>query len=155
VNATVPAALVAASTAARTISGRVLPWNVVGATSIGPAMFARGSVAIPDPLHRLKLLADHRRPGEPDPDVAGYALAAADTGSALEIVFYIPPGDAGDRALHAAAYRLRDGLSVEVSGIVGTRDRDGALVVAGSYLDAVAQCAVPAFAPARVLSLTP
>jgi hypothetical protein len=153
--AAVPAALVAASTTDRTITGRVLPWDVTGRTSLGPARFRRGSVAVPDPLHRLKLLAAHRMAEHADPPAVGYGLAAADTGSALEVVFYIPPGPAGDEALHAAAYRLRDGLSVEVSGITGTRGNDGALVIGASYLDAVAQVAVPAFAPARVLNLNP
>jgi hypothetical protein len=151
--ATVPAELVAASTERRTITGRIVPWDVTGRTSIGPARFSAGSLVVPDPLHRLKLLAGHREPGQPDPAAVGFATACADTGAGLEVVFSVPTGDAGDAALHSAANHLADGLSVEVSGIVGLRADDGALVVTSASLDAVAQVAVPAFAPAQVLSV--
>jgi hypothetical protein len=86
--------------------------------------------------------------------VVGNAVAAADTGAGLEVAFLVPPTAAGDRALEDAGHRLRDGVSVEVSGLSAAYDPDGVLEVAGSYLDAVAQVAVPAFAPARFLTIT-
>jgi hypothetical protein len=153
--AAIPAELIAASTRARTLTVRAVPWGVVGRTSLGATRFVRGSVAVPEELSRVKFLAEHRLPGHPEPAVAGYAVHAADTGSALEVAIVIPPTEAGDRALAEAAHRLRDGVSVEVSGLIAARDPDGVLEVAGSYLEAIAQVAVPAFAPARVLTLNP
>jgi hypothetical protein len=134
---------------------RAVPWGVIGRTSLGPTRFARGSVALPEDLTRVKFLAEHRLPGHPEPAVAGYVVQAADTGDALELAIVVPPTAAGDRALAEAAHRLRDGVSVEVSGLIASRDPDGVLDVSGSYLDAIAQVAIPAFAPARVLTLNP
>lgn len=51
------APLVAAS--ARTIQGRVLPWDEFGRTNQGAIRFPKGSISIPTDLSTVKLLAGH------------------------------------------------------------------------------------------------
>lgn len=43
----------------RTVAGLAVPFGSVGNTSIGPAVFAKGSITLPADITRVKLLANH------------------------------------------------------------------------------------------------
>lgn len=131
---------------ARTISGLVLPWNVVGNTSMGPTRFARGSVRIPNPMHRVKLLKEHDRHA-----VAGYAAGFLDTPAALLATYYVAPTRLGADLLDEADALLRDGLSVGVDLLRAEWDRDGVLQVSAALLRETSIVAVPAWDDSRLM----
>lgn len=131
-------------TSARTITGMIVPYGVVGQTSIGPITVQAGAVRLPEDLRRIKLFMEHDR----NMPVA-WALAAEDSTEGMVLSFKVRDGDLGDHALYEANPEtpLRDGLSVELDTI--TFD-DTETVVVDSFLRGVALCTVPAFDDARV-----
>ncbi|AVJ48756.1 major capsid and capsid maturation protease [Gordonia phage SallySpecial] len=138
---------VVADTARRTISGLAVPYNVSGHPSSGPATIAAGAIGLPSDLKRVKLFRDHRRPdgsGQP----VGWLTGVENTDAGLRCTFKVADGPEGDQALADAA-GVRDGLSVELTDVT----RDGVTVTAAS-LAAVALVAVPAFADARVETIS-
>jgi hypothetical protein len=136
---------------ARTISGLVIPWGEYGDTSVG-RVIARSAAAvrIPDDLTRVKLVAtspsDHFAGQR---TVVGYATAAQATEQGLHMTFSVGRTPEGDRALLEASEHLADAFSVELSQLQLNGDE-----IADSLLSAVAQLGVPAFASARVTSVT-
>lgn len=140
-----------ASVETRTISGLVIPWNQYGDTNVGRLMATQGSVRLPDDPTRLKLRLEHDGP------VIGYATQATATAEGIRASFHVPPNDPalplaerhGDRALQAASDHLMDAFSVELSQLQLNGDS-----ITDSYLPAVALLPVPAFANARVDSVT-
>lgn len=134
----------AVDTASRTITGMVVPFDVVGQTSIGPITVAAGAVRVPEDLGRVKLFTEHDR-NTP----VGWGVAMEESAEGLTMTFKVRDGDAGDQALYEAdpATPLRDGLSVELDTL--TFD-DSETVVTDSFLRGVAQCTVPAFDDARI-----
>lgn len=135
-----------ADQSSRTIVGLALPYGVVGRTSQGPLTVRAGAIAVPADRGRVKLLRDHRPTGEP----VGYLSEVTDSADGMVLKFTVGTGAAGDLALADANQRIRDGLSVELSGI--ELDSSGTEIVKAS-LDAVALVAIPAFADARVSSV--
>lgn len=129
----------------RTITGLALPYGVPGNTSGGKVSVDAGAVGLPSDLRRIKLLRDHDRSAP-----VGYLESVENTAHGLVAKFKVGSTPEGDAALVEAAEGIRDGLSVELSGV--TRSPDG-LRVTVSTLDAVALVAVPAFADARVSSV--
>ena len=132
--------LLAASTESRTISGQVVPYGVPGRTSIGELAVARGALAWPPDLRRIKLLREHDR-SQP----VGHATAVADTVNGLGMTFRAARTPAGDLALLEASEGVRDALSVELDDVTVS---DGT-ITAGQVV-AVAQVALPAYDDARV-----
>jgi hypothetical protein len=134
-----------ASSATRTVSGLVIPWEEFGETSMGRLIAGQGSIRWPEDLTRVKLMDYHQ-----DPAVAiGYATQLQATASGLVMTFHIPETPLGDQALLEASNHLRDAFSVELSDITLQGDR-----IADSMLSAVALLPVPAYASARVDSVT-
>jgi len=132
----------------RTISGLLVPYGPVGATSQGRLRFRQGSLSWSDPK-RVKLLIEHNQR-----EVVGYATELTDTAEGLRGTFHVPEGAAGDLALAEAASGLRDGLSVgvQLDDATATRLRraNGSAVDAVGQLREVSSVSVPAFDSARV-----
>ncbi|MFD8101939.1 hypothetical protein ACFV24_20570 [Nocardia fluminea] len=142
-------ATVFAEARARTITGIAVTFGTVGAGSIGPTTFAPGSIELPADLTRVKLFRDHRDQygiGTP----VGWLTHAVARPDGLHCTFAIGTGPDGDQAL-ADAQGVRDGLSIEISGKLD-RSPDG--TVRRAQLAAVALVPTPAFADARVLTVT-
>jgi hypothetical protein len=135
----------AAVQSARTISGLVIPWEEYGDTSPGRVKAGRGSNRIPADVSRVKLVDYHQTP----PRVIGFALEATDTARGIEATFKVGRTPEGDRALLEAGERLSDAFSVELSQLQLQGDR-----ITDGYLSATALLGVPAFANARVASVT-
>lgn len=131
----------------RTVTGLVVPWNTPGRTSAGPVSVAEGSVKLPADLGRVKLLRDHSDTANFTP--VGYATAAEVTPDGLKMSFRIADGPDGDAALADVENRVRDAMSVE---LVDTKVSNG--VLKAGNLTAVALVPIPAFADARVETLT-
>lgn len=130
--------------AARTITGRVLTYGEIGATSVGPTRFAAGSLRASDPS-RVKLFVEH------DPErVVGKATRLWDENNALHATFHVATGDLGDQVLASAAEGLRDGLSVGVGIVTSARDPKGVLAVSAGTLREISVVASPAFPSAVV-----
>jgi hypothetical protein len=134
-----------ANTETRTISGLVIPWEEYGDTSVGRVIAGNGSIRIPDDLTRVKLVDQHQAP----PRVIGYGTQAQVTAEGISMSFHVPETPEGDRALMEASAHLSDAFSVELSQLQLQGDR-----ITDSLLTAVALLGVPAFANARVASVT-
>lgn len=125
----------------RTISGRVLPWNEPGATSVGSLVFPPGSISIPTDISRVKLLAGHSPAGIP----IGVATGWESRTDGLYMNFKLGSTPAADEAIALASEHVIDAFSIEAMGIVKTGER-----VNSSLLKAVALVPFPAFTSARV-----
>lgn len=142
---TLSAAATATDTARRTIGGLVIPWEEYGDTSVGRVIAGRGSIRIPTDVSRVKLVDYHQQP----PRVIGYGLEASETPEGIVASFRVGSTPEGDRALLEASEHLSDAFSVELSSLVLQGDR-----ITDSVLSAVALLGVPAFANARVQTVT-
>lgn len=131
----------------RTITGMIVPFNVVGMTSLGPIIVAEGGVRIPEELSRVKLFTEHDR-NTP----VGWGIASEESSEGLTMTFKVREGDAGDAALYEASPEspLRDGLSVELDTLTFSEDET---TITDSVLRGVAQCTVPAFDDARIATV--
>lgn len=145
VSALMPAPVVSASTASRTISGMVVPYGRYGNTSAGRLAVRAGAVRLPSDLSRVKLVDQHQRP----PVAVGYATAAESRADGLYMTFQLGTTAAADQVLLEAAERTRDGLSVELDDLTV----DASSTVTDGLLTAVAAVAIPAFTDARVTNL--
>lgn len=134
---------------ARTITGTIAVWDVPGVASVGPCIFTRGSIQLPTELQHVKLLIDHDK-GRP----VGYLRDASVTAAGIDGTFYVPPGEAGDLALAYARDGLRDALSPGAYVTGYDRDSAGRLVVSAAMMHETSLVAVPAFAGARVRTVT-
>jgi HK97 family phage prohead protease len=142
---TLDGVVTAADTGARTITGRVAEYGVIGATSAGRVRFAPGSLAAADP-GRIKLLIEH------DPErVIGWATSVAEENDGVTATFHVAPGPLGDQALASAAGGLRDGLSVGANITAGAwNETDDCLDVAAAAWRETSMVTVPAYAGAIV-----
>lgn len=135
------AATVQTDTEARNMSGLLVPYGVVGYTSVGPVVVpGPGRIDIPEDLTRVKLVRDH-----PTVDAFGHMSAVRDTPDGLRGAFRVGRTPLGDQALLEASEHVRDAFSVELTHIELTNS--GELVRA--RLKAVATPIVPAWADAR------
>ena len=137
------AALVLAADA-RTISGRVLPFDEPGRTSAGELLFPPGSISIPQDISRVKLLAGHSPTGIP----VGVATGWEAKPDGVYMTFQLGSSAASNEALAQATDRVIDSFSVEAMGIAKT-----GRTVNSSVLKAVALVPFPAFANARVAEI--
>jgi HK97 family phage prohead protease len=142
---------VSSDDAARTITGRLVPYGQVGSTNMGRFTFAAGSITVPDDPSEVKLLVEHDQVHS-----VGYATALEERPDGLWGTFHVPAGDPeGDLALRRAANRVRNAFSVGVdldSATLETarRSRDGKPVAARGALRETSLVSVPAFQGARV-----
>lgn len=126
---------------ARTITGTIVPFDVVGNTSAGPTIVRPGAITVPD---RVPLLVSH------DPDRPIGRLVSHDiTDSGIVGTFHVIPTPAGDSALIEATAGVRDGLSVGLD-VESYTDTPDALIVDAATLREVSQVTFPAFESARI-----
>lgn len=100
----------------------------------------------PRPEKQNKLLIDHDHT-----QPVGYLQSSDD--STLEATYYVPEGDAGDKALADAANGLRDGASVGFTILEYSFDEEGVLHVTDADWYETSLCAVPAIAGAGVIDV--
>jgi len=138
-----PMHILAADSASRTITGRIVTFEETGNASIGKVQFARNSIE-PTPV-LLNLEHDRtRRIGK----TLETSLSADGTG--IDATFKIANTTAGTDALVEAAEGLRDGFSVEVYFDEYDTLKDGTVRIVKGELTGVALTSEPAIRSARV-----
>ena len=141
----VPIKITAADNNARTISGRIVTYDEVAATSAGRTIFKAGSV----PMIPVKLNLEHDRTRP-----IGMTLSmdeALENGKpvGIDATFKIANTTAGTDALEEAMSGLRDGFSVGVA-VDDYETVDGAMIIKASELIEVSLVTEPAVRSARV-----
>ncbi|ASR83714.1 major capsid and protease fusion protein [Arthrobacter phage Mariposa] len=139
------AGLLTASASTRTISGEIVEYGVVGRTSLGPTIFAAGSITAPTPLSKVKMLVQHDTERS-----VGFLDSLEDNGTKPFAAFKVPDGAEGDDALTKAANGTRDSFSVGVHVQEYSFDDEGNLLVHASTLKEVSLVTIPAFENALV-----
>lgn len=125
----------------RTIEGIVLPWDEPGPTTVGNAIFKKGTLDYPQDLSRVKLLSGHSPSGIP----VGHAIHAESRDNGLWMKFKLGSSESATQALTQATEKVIDSFSIEGVG----------LKRAGQYaqeclLKAVALVPFPAYKSAQV-----
>lgn len=128
----------------RTISGKILPFNEYGKTSLGALYFGTESISIPSDITSVKLLNKHSPEGKP----IGFMRKWWATDEGLWAEFELGSTFEADEAIRDAKEKLADCFSIEATGI----ERKG-VEVQKSLLKAVALVPFPAFQSARVESV--
>jgi len=117
-----------ADSAARTISGKIVPFDgEVGNTSAGAVVFERGAINIAD-SSKVKLLLEHD-PKQP----IGRAQFFNETEDGIYASFKISKSSRGTDALIEASEELRTGLSVGVM-VNAAKPKNGVLYVSSADL---------------------
>ena len=140
---TTPFTITAADSEARTITGKIVEFDVPANASTGKVMFKSGSL---NPANvKLNLEHDSARP-------IGKTLSMefAPDGKSIEATFKISKTTAGSDAIQEAMDGLRDGFSVEANANDFGYNEDGTMVVNSADLVGVALTHNPAFDSARV-----
>jgi len=133
----------AADTERRIISGKVMEYGAIGSTSVGPVVFERGSIQIPNTA-KIKLLAQH----EPNNPI-GRAQSFSTEGNFMYGNFKISNSSKGTDYLTLAAEDLVSGLSVGVE-VISSLPKDDYLLVTAATLVEVSLVESPAFENATV-----
>jgi len=133
----------AADTERRIISGKVMEYGAIGSTSVGPVVFERGSIQIPNTA-KIKLLAQH----EPNNPI-GRAQSFSTEGNFMYGNFKISNSSKGTDYLTLAAEDLVSGLSVGVE-VIASLPKDNYLLVTAATLVEVSLVESPAFENATV-----
>jgi uncharacterized protein len=133
----------AADTERRIISGKVMEYGAIGSTSVGPVVFERGSIQIPNTA-KIKMLVMHQ-PNNP----IGRAQSFSNDGNFMYGNFKISASDVGTRYLTLAAEDLVSGLSVGVE-VIASLPKDDYLLVTAATLVEVSLVESPAFENATV-----
>jgi HK97 family phage prohead protease len=140
---TTPFTITAADSEARTITGKIVQFDVPANASTGKVMFKSGSI---NPTNvKLNLEHDSARP-------IGKTLSMelAPDGKSIDATFKISKTTAGSDAIQEAIDGLRDGFSVEANANDFGYNEDGTMVVNSADLVGVALTHNPAFDSARV-----
>jgi uncharacterized protein len=136
-----------ADSAARTISGKIVPFNgEVGNTSAGAVVFERGAINIAD-SSKVKLLLEHD-PKQP----IGRAQFFNETEDGIFASFKISKSSRGTDALIEASEELRTGLSVGVM-VNAAKPKNGVLYVSSADLLEVSLVQAAAFKSASVTDI--
>jgi HK97 family phage prohead protease len=136
-----------ADSAARTISGKIVPFNgEVGNTSAGAVVFERGAINIAD-SSKVKLLLEHD-PKQP----IGRAQFFNETEDGIYASFKISKSSRGTDALIEASEELRTGLSVGVM-VNAAKPKNGVLYVSSADLLEVSLVQAAAFKSAAVTDI--
>lgn len=138
--------ITAADVNARTLTGRILPFNEVGTPNIGRTKFLPNSLNY-GKASDVKLNLEHDR-SKP----VGRATDIWTEGDNLMASFKISATTAGNDVLIEAVDGLRDGFSVEVSAAEFTVE-DGVTVISKGDLVGVAVVTSPAFASAGITEI--
>ncbi len=126
----------------RTITGRVVPFDVIGHTSAGPTIITADAIDVPE---RVVMLVGHD-----DDRPVGRMTGHTRADDGIEATFRISATAAGDSALLEAADGIRDGLSVGLDVAQSHTGDDGTLTVTAATLREVSLVTFPAFDAARV-----
>ena len=136
-----------ADSAARTISGKIVPFGgEVGNTSAGAVVFEKGAISIPD-SSKIKLLLEHD-PKQP----IGRAQFFNETEEGIFASFKISKSSRGNDALIEASEELRTGLSVGVM-VNAAKPKNGVLYVSSADLLEVSLVQAAAFKSAAVTDI--
>jgi len=136
-----------ADAAARTISGKIVPYDgEVGMTSAGAVVFERGAINIAESSN-VKLLLEHD-PKQP----IGRAQFFNETEDGIYASFKISKSSRGTDALIEAAEELRTGLSVGVM-VNAAKPKNGVLYVSSAELLEVSLVQAAAFKSAAVTDI--
>jgi HK97 family phage prohead protease len=136
-----------ADSAARTISGKIVPFGgEVGNTSAGAVVFERGAINITD-TSKVKLLLEHD-PKQP----IGRAQFFNETEDGIFASFKISKSSRGTDALIEASEELRTGLSVGVM-VNAAKPKNGVLYVSSADLLEVSLVQAAAFKSAAVTDI--
>jgi HK97 family phage prohead protease len=136
-----------ADSAARTISGKIVPFDgEVGNTSAGAVVFERGAINIAD-SSKVKLLLEHD-PKQP----IGRAQFFNETEDGIYASFKISKSSRGTDALIEASEELRTGLSVGVM-VNAAKPKNGILYVSSADLLEVSLVQAAAFKSAAVTDI--
>jgi HK97 family phage major capsid protein len=134
--------ITAASQEGRTITGQIVPFGQVGATSVGPVIFEAGSLSIDSAAVKLLLQHDGTRP-------IGRMESFQVTDAGINATFKVAQTSAGTDSLVEASQGLRDGLSVGASITDSIQKKDGLHVLSANLIE-VSLVTDPAFDSARV-----
>lgn len=134
--------ITAASEQGRTITGQIVPFGEVGATSLGPVIFEAGSLEVNPEQVKLLLQHDGTRP-------IGRMESFDVTDSGINATFKVAQTSAGTDSLVEASQGLRDGLSVGASIQDSIQKKDGIHVLKAQLIE-VSLVTDPAFDSARV-----
>jgi len=136
-----------ADSAARTISGKIVPFGgEVGNTSAGAVVFERGAINISD-TSKVKLLLEHD-PKQP----IGRAQFFNETEDGIFASFKVSKSSRGTDALIEASEELRTGLSVGVM-VNAAKPKNGVLHVTSADLLEVSLVQAAAFKSAAVTDI--
>ncbi len=136
-----------ADSAARTISGKIVPFGgEIGNTSAGAVVFERGAINISD-TSKVKLLLEHD-PKQP----IGRAQFFNETEDGIFASFKISKSSRGTDALIEASEELRTGLSVGVM-VNAAKPKNGVLYVSSADLLEVSLVQAAAFKSAAVTDI--
>jgi HK97 family phage prohead protease len=127
----------------RVISGKIVPFEEAGNTSVGKVVFAKGSIEIGDP-GKVKMLMQHR-PEKPIGRMQKFQQAE----DGIYASFKISASMQGQDALILASEQLVDGLSVGVDVNKSIQKKDY-LYVTSATLREVSLVESPAFTAAQV-----
>lgn len=127
----------------RIISGKIVPFEEVGNTSVGKVVFAKGAIEIGDP-GKVKMLMQHR-PEKPIGRMQKFQQAE----DGIYASFKISASMQGQDALILASEALVDGLSVGVDVNKSIQKKDY-LYVTSATLREVSLVESPAFTAAQV-----
>jgi HK97 family phage prohead protease len=128
----------AADTERRIIAGKIVPFESVGRTSVGPVVFAKGSIDVGDP-GKIKMLMQHS-PERP----IGRMQKFNEEQDGIYASFKISASMAGQEAIILASEQLIDGLSVGVDVNKSIQKKDY-LYVTSATLREVSLVESPAF----------
>lgn len=137
-------AQVTADTAARRISGMLLPYGTTGRPSVGPAQITVTADADIQVAEGIVLNLEHD-PGRP----IGRSIRVAAGDDGLLAEFSIANTTLGSDALVEAAEGLRAGLSIEADNVEG-EDRSGVFHITAARITEAALVRRPAFDAATV-----
>ena len=140
--------ILAADADARTISGRVVPFNVVATprSQFGKLSFSSGSIAVDD-LNKIRLNLEHDRTRP-----IGTAVDAKIEEDGIYMTFAVVNTQAANDALIEAAAGLRNGFSIEVMANKGKRNGE-VYEVTQAQMTGVALVTQPAFDTERVMEI--
>jgi HK97 family phage prohead protease len=134
----------AADTERRVISGKIVPFEEVGNTSVGKVVFAKGSIKIGD-AGKIKMLMQHRA----EKPIGRMQSNYKETEDGIYASFKISASMQGQDALILAGEQLIDGLSVGVDVNKSIQKKDY-LYVTSAVLKEVSLVESPAFSAAQV-----
>ena len=134
----------AADTERRVISGKIVPFEEVGNTSVGKVVFAKGSIEIGD-AGKIKMLMQHRA----EKPIGRMQSNYKETDDGIYASFKISSSMQGQDALILAGEQLIDGLSVGVDVNKSVQKKDY-LYVTSATLKEVSLVESPAFSAAQV-----